>query len=222
MSEQEQIQQENPIIEQQENPIQENPIVEQQENPIVEQQENPILAQQENPILAQQENPIVEQENPENTNNTTTINIPVSKENLNKSAVAVNANVLANLVLYKSILQKIEEETEDSSEKSDIESKAQIVENLIQTSKELLQLLQITLNIPEDQQLDEETIINKSKGDIDSKFKMFNVAESLGFLGLGLALLGGKNKKSGRKTRRNKFTSIKKEKGKKKNTRTKN
>ena len=79
--------------------------------------------------------------------------------------------------------------------------------------------MQITLNIPEQQQLDEDIIISKSKGDIDSKFKLFNVAESLGFLGLGLALLGGKNKK---KYTKKAFTKIQTQnKNKKRNTKCK-
>jgi hypothetical protein len=122
------------------------------------------------------------------------INVPVSKENLNKSAVAVNANVLANLVLYKSIMEKLIE-TGDETEKQELQGKLEIINNLITTSKDLLQLIQISLNIPEDQQINEEGIIEKSKGDINNKFKMFNIAESLGFLGLGLALLGGKKSK---------------------------
>jgi len=219
--------QEQPIQEQQnqltteqpmqEQPITEQPMQEQQNQPITEQ---PIQEQQTQPITEQpiQEEPITEQQTkePEETKTENTINIPVSKENLDRSAVAVNANVLANLVLYQSILEKIKE-VSDPSEKSDIESKIEIVNNLIKTSKELLQLVQISLNIPEDQQIDEDTIISKSKGDINNKFKIFNVAESLGFLGLGLALLGGKNKQK----KYTKRASNKLNKNKKKNTRAK-
>lgn len=193
------------------NDINNNPIIQEEINTNNEPNNEPNNDTTNNNII---DNPITQEDNsitqPEENQ---TINIPVSKENLNKSAVAVNANILANLVLYQSILQKIKEES-DETEKSDIESKINIVDNLIQTSKELLQLVQITLNIPEDQQLDEDTIISKSKGDIDGKFKMFNVAESLGFLGLGLALLGGKKKH--KKTRRTNKSS----KGKKRNTKT--
>ncbi len=150
------------------------------------------VAQSEAPV-AQSEAPVAQSEAPV-AQSDTTINIPVSLDNLNKSAVAVNANILANLVLYQSILTKIKDETGDVN----LDSKISIVDNMLKTSKELLQLIQVSLNIPEDQQIDEETVVEKSKGDIDGKFKMFNVAESLGFLGLGLALLGGK--KRGRKS----------------------
>jgi len=146
------------------------------------------VAQSEAPV-AQSETPVAQSETPV-AQSEATINIPVSLDNLNKSAVAVNANILANLVLYKSILTKIKEETDDIS----LDSKISVVENMLKTSKDLLQLIQTSLNIPEDQQIDEETVVEKSKGDIEGKFKMFNVAESLGFLGLGLALLGGKKR----------------------------
>jgi hypothetical protein len=179
----------------------EQPAIQNVEQPIIEEEQQPVIEEEPQPVIEEQ-NPIVEEEPIIQETNTNTISIPVSRENLDKSAVAVNANVLANLVLYQSILEKIKETSDD---KADMESKIAIIQILIQTSKELLQLIQISLNIPEDQQLDEDTIISKSKGDIDSKFKMFNVAESLGFLGLGLALLGGKKcSKSKAKTRRNK------------------
>jgi hypothetical protein len=187
-----------------------------QEEPKEEQKE--VTNQEEQSKEEQPKEEQTEEQKVEMQKNETTINIPVSKENLDKSAVAVNANILANLVLYQSILEKIKEVSEPS-EKSDIESKIDIVNNLIKTSKELLQLVQITLNIPEQQQLDEDIIISKSKGDIDSKFKLFNVAESLGFLGLGLALLGGKNKK---KYTKKAFTKIQTQnKNKKRNTKCK-
>ncbi len=164
----------------------------------VEPTEAPIeeIKEVENPIT--QEDTIEQPEPTIESNDNKTINIPVSKEDLNRAAVAVNGNVLANLVLYKSILEKIKENNEDPT---NIQLAIDIVQNIIDPAKELLQLIQINLDIPKDQQLDENTIISKSQGDVDNKFKMFNVAESLGFLGLGLALLGGEKKK--KHTRRN-------------------
>ena len=106
------------------------------------------------------------------------------------------------MVLLKNILTKIIENTSETDTKKDLESNLSVINNMIDTTSSLLLLIQQNLIIPSEEQIDEETVIEKSKGDIDNKIKIFNVAESLGFLGLGLALLGGKTNKKRKYTKK--------------------
>ena len=150
------------------------------------------------------------------SNDSITVNI--DKSTLVSLSQNLNTNLLVNISAYINVLTKLKDNESDDSKKSDIESNIQNLVLIQQNVSDILTSVQTNLDVPADQIINPETILQESSGNNSAPFmqKLLGAEASaiLGSMAAATLLMGGKRKqftfKKKRLTKRKKNTYKKK------------
>ena len=150
---------------------------------------------------------------PEESNsnqNSKEITLTINKSILVELCQNLNTNLLVNISAYINVLTKLKDNENNENNKTALESNIQNLIQLQKNASELLTSVQTDLDIPSNQIINPETIIQESTGNSSTPFmtKMLGAEASaiLGSMAAATLLMGGNKRK---------LTKRRKHKGKK-------